>query len=260
MTSYQVADVFHSDWQHLKADQAAIVLLWKTKIVQAIDAGNSNLAGFYKSMVLRYLCKKKGILKRLSSLQVHDVAEDLAFIHKPWYHFHINYIKTKHGRLLRPDYRMASFTFWQLVKADAEFSKFLILNAQNNSERTHSLRRLIAIIYQPIKGKFTDVTIEDHAKALPKALTYDLQYLIMHTYANIRRYLVEERCPDLFNGGSSTSESEGGQQYTGNMWQQMLFDLSETTAFAGLDSAKNARMFEALDYLNKKARENNATK
>jgi hypothetical protein len=258
----KVSDIIINDWSQLKADQAAILLVWRDKLIQAINQGKSELSGFYKSMLVRHLIKKPKIFKKLNSAQIHDIADDLNFIHDHWYSFHITYLKTKHGTFYRPDYRLASFTFWQLVKADAEYSKFLILNHEESDEQYHALDRLVAIIYQPKPGYFTDVTIEDHASVLPIGLTFELKYLILHTYSNIRKWLVSERCPTLFNSVPSKSNEIPHQvrddepkqpQYTGNMWQQMLFDLSETPAFSGLENAKNARMFDALDYLEKKA-------
>lgn len=258
----KVADIFINQWDDLKADQAAVLLFWRDRLARAVDREKHEAAGFYKSMIVRFLLKDKKIFKKLSTAQVRDIADDLTFIHDPWYTFHVTWLKTKRGVIYRPDYKMASFTFWQLIMADAHYSKFLILNHQNSKEQEHVLNKLIAVIYQPSPGQFTDTTIEDYSKLLPKGLSMDLKYLILHTYSNIRKYIVNERCPDLFNpppepaGDKQTdpgTEAGNTPQYTGNMWQQMLFDLAETPAFSGLENAKNARMYDALDYLNKKA-------
>jgi hypothetical protein len=273
----QISDIFINDWGQLKADQAAILLLWRDKLVKAIDDGKHEIAGLYKSILVRHLCKKKKVFNQLSSYQIRDIADDLNFIHTSWYSFHITFLKTKLGTLYRPDHKLASFTFWQLVKADAEYSKFLIYNFQESKEQYHALDRLVAIIYQTKPGYFTDTNIEEHTAVLPKGLTFELKYLILHTYSNIRKYLVHERCPELFNapvprhpefisGSADNSKQIPKQvrndeqpQYTGDMWRQMLFDLSETPAFSGLETAKNARLFDALDYLHKKALEQTKT-
>ena len=269
----QVADIFINDWSQLKADQAAILLLWRDKLVKALNDGRHEIAGLYKNILVRHLCKKKNLLNKLTSYQIRDIADDLNFIHNSWYSFHVTYLKTKLGTFYRPDHKLASFTFWQMVKADAEYSKFLIYNFEESKEQYHALDRLVAIIYQTKPGYFTDTNIEEHAAVLPKGLTFELKYLILHTYSNIRKYLVHERCPDLFDvpapvAGPATGSNDVANkkqipeqvreqpQYTGEMWQQMMFDLSETAAFSGLETAKNARLFDALDYLNKKARDN----
>lgn len=260
MNTFQINDIFIHDWCQLKADHAAILLIWRDKLSMALKNGKNIIAGRYKSMIVSRLCKKKKIFKKLSADQILDIADDLNFLNASWYTFHITYLKTKHGTIYCPDERLFSFTFFQLVKADAEYSKFLVLNYQESKEQEHALNRLVAIIYQPKPGQFTDETISMYADALPRGLSFELKYLILHTYSNIRKYIVHERCPNLFNAPASTDTDSDEQpetgnipQFTGAMFQQMMFDLSETPAFSGLENAKNARMYDALDYLEKKS-------
>jgi len=188
----------------------------------------------------------------LSPEQLLDISEDLSFIDTPVYKFHIPWIRTKAGTLKAPGENLNTFTFYQLIKADAEYSKLLILTSELKQEQFHSINRLISIIYQPEHYQFDEDLIEISAGSLPARLTFDLKYLILHTYASCRRYIVDQRCPDLFNKGDESSEKI---EYTGKMWQDLLFDLSETPAFNGLETAKNARIFNALDYLEKKVKE-----
>ena len=259
-----VEDTFINSWAELKADRASILLHWRDKLVRALADDLHDVAGMYKAMIVRFLVRKNKIFKYLNPAQINDIADDLKFIHEPWYDFHVTWIKSKLGAIYRPDEKLSSMTFWQLVKADAEYSKFLILNFREVSGQEHALDRLIAILYQSEPGKFDENDIEDYANALPKGLTFDLKYLILHTYSNCRKYIVNERCPTLFNAGASVplvSNAEGPSEtlepaeptYTGKMWQNMLFDLSETPAFSGLETAKNARIYDALDYLEKKS-------
>lgn len=277
--TYGVSDILLNDWSQLKADQAAILLIWRDKLTAAIKADKSNVVGMYKSMIVQFLCKKKNFFKKLTNAQILDIADDLNFLHATWYIFHITYLKTKHGTIFRPQERLFSFTFWQLIMADIQYSKFLILNYNEAKGQEEVLNKLVACIYQPKPGHFTDETIDVYAESLPKGLTFELKYLILHTYSNIRKYIVEERCPTLFNyspssrakrgdlsdskeilaspaGGASAEPRNDAPQYTGDMWQQILFDASESPTFSGLDRAKNARMYDVLDYLEKKAIEN----
>lgn len=248
-----IEQAFVMSWEDLKADEAAVLLIWRDKITQAMAQDKPSIVGFYKAMLVRHLSKTKGLYRKLLPEQVADIADDLKFIHEPWLNFHITHIRTKLGMIHRPESRLASFTFWQLVLADAEYSKFLYLNFKEMKGQEEALARLAAIIYQPMPGKFNDTMIDEYAAAMPKALTFDYKYLILHTYSNCRRYISETRCPTLFGSSSGSAESE--PVYTGAMWQQLTFDLAETPAFAGLDTAKNARMYDALDYLEKKAKE-----
>lgn len=252
-----VPEICTTSWDNLKADTAALLLQRREQLVQAIADSNTFEIGRLKALIVYMLCDHK-VFRRLSAVQITDIADDLTFIKQPWYDFHVTYIKTRHITIHRPETKLSSFTFWQLVKADAEYSKFLILNFRKVKEQLHALNRLVAILYTPESAIFNDLMIETYALTLPRGLTLDLKYLILHTYSNCRKYIVNERCPTLFPKPEGTSETLAPElapepQYTGKMWKDMLFDLSETPAFAGLENAKNSRMYDALDYLEKKA-------
>ncbi len=246
------ADIVTTSWNQLKAEQAAFVLQMRSKLTDAVTNEQYEMAGKFKAILVAYLSKNK-ITRELTAEQVNDVADDLKFIYQPWHHFHVTYIKTKYGKLLAPEIKMASLTFWQMVLADAEYSKFLVLNHRKSNGQLHSLNRLIAILYHPELGTFNDDLIDEISVSFPKGLTFDLKYLILHTYSNIRKYIVDERCTNLFAAPPDTGSKTYKPQYTGKMWQDLLFDLSDTPAFPGLDRAKKARLYDALDYLEKKA-------
>lgn len=259
MPKYDIKDLFYTSWDELTADQAAMVMFFANRmkiLMKRKSRGKANI-GEYRLRILRILCKKPKILKHLTAEQLFDISEDLSFINDPVYKFHIPWIRTDYARLISPGEKLHTFTFYQLIKADAEYSKLLILTSKLDQDQYHCLNRLIGIIYQPEHFRFDEDLIERSAGSFPVRLTYDLKYLILHTYASCRKYIVEERCPDLFDGGG---DGGGEIQYTGSMWQDLLFDLSETPAFSGLETAKNARLYDALDYLQKKARENKKVK
>lgn len=262
-----VPEICATSWEQLKADRAALLLQRRDALVQAIADEELLEAGRLKALIVHMLCNHT-IFKRLSAVQITDIADDLKFLQEPWYDFHVTYIKTKLCTIRRPAIKLSSFTFWQLIQADSEYSKFLVLNFRKAKEQEYTLNRLIAVLYQPEPGMFIDNLVDANAMNLPKGLTLDLKYLILHTYSNCRMYIMRERCPTLFPEpeGTSLPDRQTGEtlapaapapepQHTGPMWQDMLFDLSETPAFAGLENAKNARMYDALDYCEKKAKE-----
>lgn len=259
MRSYSITELFHTSWSELYADQAAMALFFRRRIEDLQKKGRPGLvkAGHYRILLAKQLCKKRGIIKKLSPEQLYDITEDLTFLNDPLYFFHVTTLKTKAGRLISPDEKVSSFTFFQLVKADAEYSKFLVQISKLDPGQYHTLDRFISILYQPERHKFNELDIEKYAGILPKGLTYDLKYLILHVYSHCRRYIVEDRCPNLFPKQENRSQEP---QYTGEMWQDLLFDLSETPAFSGLETAQNAPIYKALDYLEKKAKENTKIK
>lgn len=251
---FNVNDIFYTGWHELNADQAAAILIYKNQIDRLTQFRDFEKAGKFRLKLATAIAKKPGMVRVLSGEQIWDILEDVKFMDKPFYFFHITYIRTREGTLFRPDEYLSTFTFYQYIKAEAEFSKYLVLNYRNSPDQIHAIRRFIAIIYQPIVGRFNEDSIEKYAAALPKRLTLDLRFLIIKTYANCRDYIMKERCRHLFK-----IEAEQGIKkepvYTGKMWQDLLFDLSETPAFTGLEKARNARLYEALDYLEKKSAE-----
>lgn len=256
----QVQEVFHNTWENQKADVASALLHYRDRLNEALRHGKSELAGFYKTLIVRLLCLKPSVYKKLSPAQVIDIANDLKFINDPWYAFHVTHITTKAGRIHRPTVKLLSLTFWQFIKADAEYSRFLVLNYRESNEQYKALDRLIAILYQPEPGAFDDTTIDQYATTLPYGLSFDFKYLILHTYSNCRNYIMKERCPSLFPVSMNKSDEPQEPKYTGGDWQNILYELAETNAFRGIDAAKGARLYDALDYLEKKAKELNNRK
>jgi hypothetical protein len=252
----KVSEAFHNSWESQNANGAAALLHYRDQLVRSMEAGKQDMAGFYKALIVRMLCLKPKTFRKLTPSQLIEIADDLKFIHDPWYSFHVTYIRTRMGTLYRPATRLMSLTFWQFIRADAEYSKFLILNFRESEEQYQALDRLIAILYQTEPGLFDDHSTDEFASCFPYALTFDMKYLILHTYSNCRKYIMNERCPSLFPSSSARHSDEPIEPtYTGAQWQKLLFDLSETTAFAGLENAKSAMLYDALDYMEKKAKE-----
>ncbi len=263
--THKIADLFHTDWQHLKADTAGLVLsmqhsIEQLRLQQRFDALGSEI---YRMVLL--LARQPKVFKQLSAEQIRDIYHDINLFEKMWYHFHVTWIKTKSGKLYAPEEKLSDFTFLQLQWADSEYSKFLIMAHNESQEAGHYLNRLIAVLYSPMvhgmspdrpstKAAFTEDQIEAYANILPPDLTFQLKYLILRTYANCRSFIVN-RCEHLFPKPPQDYDAPGTPQYTGQMWADLLYDLADTPAFAGYTVAANTNIYKALNYLDKKARE-----
>lgn len=247
--SYAIDDLFVSGWGQLNAAEASALFFYKTALDSAIKNKKYLEAGKYRALITRLLIRNKQVYASLTAEQIRDITEDMKWLNDKWYDFHVTWIDVGSTRLKAPGERGHTWTFWQWCKADAEYSKVVVMtyNKQKGIER--AVDRLVAIIYTP-DGGFDEDNIEPYAKMLPKRLEKDLKYLIFHTFANIREYVMD-RCPNLLPRGSEKAEPT----YTGQMWQDVLFDLADSQAFGGIDRAKNAPMYQALDYLEKRAGE-----
>ena len=256
--TYHISDIFHTRIDSLKADVAASILFKNQNIEKNRKDGHNIAVGMEMFSVLRLLSKKKKLFKKIDPDNMADIYDSLDIINQKWYSFHVTYIKTKYGKLLPPEEKCGDFTFFQFVKADAEYSKFLVAADTNMKETEHYLNRFVAILYRPsVDGEKLDFDkdyIDSHAKALPSALTFDLKYLILRTYGNVRSYIIRERCTDLFEvPASGQHEEKTHPVYTGEMWNELMFDASDTAAFQGLEIVKKTNMYEVLDYLNSRA-------
>ena len=245
-----VPDIFHTSWAELSHRQAIQIMLIKSKIEWLAKAEYYEAMGEMEHAQLVILCKDQAFLKKLSQDQEFDVWKDLAFINEPWYFFHIAAIRGKEHVYFSPMEKIHDLTFQHLVYADANFSKYLI------TEETVYLEKLISILYHPSDGddRWPLITenIEPMAIDIGKRIHPHEKQLIMVTYSHIRSSILQ-RCPTLFNVDGSEDDDEGKIEYTGEMWRNLLFDLSETPAFQGMQIAKDTPIYEALDYLEKKA-------
>jgi hypothetical protein len=255
MKTLAVADIFFNSWAELNWKQAIELLSERNKIAQAQAEGLHGVAGHRIFITLRLLAKDKKLFKKLNADQLLDVYTDMAWIHQPWYTFHIQALAMPDKFLIyAPDEYMHNCIFKQLVHADALFSKYLIANDVKD------LHRLIAVLYQ-FTYNFKELPFNpDHmdrmADEIARVIKPGQAELILHTYANIREYITK-RCPNLFPivhpSKADDLANSKPMQYTGPMWQSIHFDLAETEAFKGFETSGNTRIYDALDYLEQKA-------
>ena len=183
-----------------------------------------------------------------------DCFNDRKFIHRPWYHF------PKLPALPHPGEKLHNRYFNQFIYADAAFSKFCVIEhkARNikdykQEEAIQSVNELIGILYcEP--EKFDEQLITDRGLIMANQVEEFQKAVILHTFANVREYIVKHRCPTLFPSGGD-DDTERPPVYTGETWYYLRFDVSETPTFQGMETTRKAWIYEVLDLLEKKARE-----
>lgn len=252
---YTISDLFITAWQDqdkkptLNPEHMAIVLELRHKLDQAIAENNHDLAGMFSIQMLRILRRDKSAVSKINIEQAVDCINDINFFREPWYFFPAG----SKGIFHEPDEYMHDRNFEQLCYADSAFTKFLILEKAKDPSSMRELDELIAILYTK-PDEFKVEFIGDRTN-LVKQLRDHEKALILHTYVNIREYIVE-RFPNLFPKPPEDSGDNPEVQkldynivHTGPMWRKLLYNFAETEAFKGYDNARTARVYEALEYL-----------
>lgn len=268
--TFKISDLFITDWLDadkkpaLTSKEMMQIIDYRDKMKQAIRNKAHGAAGFYGIMILKALSIDKKTVAKFNIDQTVDCVNDLAFLHKPWYFFPLPSFSANGKNYEPPADKMEDRSFEQLVHADAAFSKYCITDYQDRHaipSMDPSIRAeayiddLISILYQTPET-FSDKTIDAESKSIAYEVTSADKALILHTYANIREYIVEMH-PDLFPRGEDPEpdEEERFPVYTGKQWIDLMFDLAESPVFPSLEKASKAEIYKALYWLNKKAGE-----
>jgi hypothetical protein len=241
--TYKISDLFISSWSDkegqptLTTKQMAELLDFRYRLDDAKIRQDSKAEGYYTIMILRLLRIDKSAVSRISVEQVVDCINDLTFFRNPWYFFP----SCSNAYFESPDEYMHDRTIEQLMYADSAYTKYLVLQWSVKQGAIISEKELNAYLDELITVIYTAESQFDSA-------------IILHTYANIREYIVK-RYPNLFPKTESTGKEEQPPVHTGPMWRDLIFDFSETEAFKGFDKARQARIYTALDYLEKKTKD-----
>lgn len=275
----EVTDLFKVSWKELTTDEMARVIITKQEVEMARRQGWDGAAGVYAIALLRSLRKDTALVDKLDVSQAVDCLNDILqmksypenpkyYISEPWFFFPA----TTTEFFEAPSEMMSNRCFAQLVYADSLFTKYLVSDyyarqghpPQDLSPAVEAyLDDMIAVLYTP-KESFDEQYIESNAKMLK--LTEAQRMVIFHTYANIRRYIVKDRCPNFFNTVEEDEDSDqvnhvsNAPVYSGKIWQDILFDVAASPQFQGLNKTKSAYMFDVLDFLEKTVKESKTKK
>lgn len=272
MKTYHLNELFKTSWDELSL-QEICKMLELGEMLMKIEHG-SREHGLVSIEILRTLRKKRSTVAELELEQAVDCFNAITFFQRtpkgsfqtPWYFFPVDAFRASGRTFCPPELigglPMYNRTFDQLVYADAAYSKFCVLHYQYSLtpdkslalEMEETVNQLIAVLYkQP--DQFDPVEIERNARVIAPKLNLQKRALILHTYANVRSFILD-RCPTLFPKPSEDDEEVSQVPvYTGPMWMTLRYDLAKTEVFKGLETARTAMLYEALDFLEKEALE-----
>jgi len=273
--AYSIAELFKTSWEELSPTEMYLLISASDQMNQSPSGGERYGAALIQ--VLRILRKNRRAVAKLSLEQAVDVFNDLAFFKRdsagnfvaPWLYFPIKDFKVKGHVFRRPEMNgnlpMYDRMFDQLVYADSAFSQFCVLNYQYQQAPSQSLLRemglsvdaLIATLYQA-PHQFDVIRLEETATLVGADMPIGHKAIILHSYANVRAFLMN-RCYNLFPQPATQQREEttpNPPQQTGELWMNLRYDLAETDVFRGFETARRALIYDALDYLDKRAKEN----
>jgi len=259
MKSYMISDIFKTHWSELTTDEMAMVLIYKSKLDYARHSGEMSLAGLYAIRIMQQL-RKHSAVGELTVEQAVDCINDLSFIADPWFMFPDLGVSSPFEA---PPTHLKHHTLGQLYWMDSLFSKFIIQDYIDR--RAHPpqdpsaiaemyLDEMIGVIYTSPPA-FDERLISTRGNEIKKMLTHSARTVILYSYANTKKFIIDEfpltfptREDDDETGVKAPVDSEP-------MWQSIVYDLSESPAYPGTDKAKAAPMYEALNYLERKHKE-----
>lgn len=281
MREYTVPDLFFTKWDQLNPGQMSLIIEL-TDQLRLLEKGSKNW-GLVVISILRNLRKNKSLVSQLEVEQAVDCFNELEFILRnpdgsfrtPWYFFPVAGFKSNEFVFLQPvrtDLPLFYHTFQQLVYADSAFSAFCLLNYQYNKtdhddvltrkqqerDMDEALCSLIAVLYTS-PDDFDIADMEVRARHIPLKMNIRQRSLLLLTYANVRQFITD-RCPNLFPKPIKKSEEEQPPVFSGPIWMNLRYDLAKTEVFKGFKTASDARIYDALDFLEKETIEFNQPK
>ncbi|HMG90759.1 MAG TPA: hypothetical protein VK589_11890 [Chryseolinea sp.] len=265
MKTYHISDLFKTSWDQVSPKEMATVIDMKIKMQRANEQGLHQAAGHYAIMILKALRKNEGLVSKINVEQAVDCINDLEFIHQKWFTF--PEIKFSDSTFCNPPTHLKNHTLGQLYWIDSLFSKFLMqeyYDGRAHPPQTPStmaemfLDEMIAVIYTH-PDQFDEKVITERGKEIGRIINNDYRVCMLYGYANVKEFILAE-FPLTFPRLEDEDETQNPVSNkppvdSEPMWQNILFDLSESPAYPGMDRAKKAPMYEALNYLEKKHKE-----
>lgn len=160
----------------------------------------------------------KRIIKRLSLLQIYELAQLFDFIKKDTKtsSFLLNQITCQGiGILISPKAKLAEMSFAQFIYVDSYYMQYV------GSTRTDILYDLVAHLYTPESGY--NKKVSDRNAVLLKCMDVTVLEAIALNYGLIRKWIAE-RYPYVFPTGKETPSEQKGSKTTSS-WSSVFDNL-----------------------------------
>jgi hypothetical protein len=244
MPSIPSSTLLHSSWSALSPRRRMRLMI----LLPFLDDP------YAKLLALREVCKSKEnylTIQRIPNspeVIVDLFRHDLQWISQKPTDFTFKLIHSKGWTFSAPDARFSDFTMEELVEMEIRFNEYLRL------QRESALDKLMDVIYTPqAESSKTDRLTAISALPYPYRLDAFRMFAVIHEK-------IHTSFKHLFPNTKVLSEKDKSKPIdfrkipkTSDWWTSLLFSLAETPAFQGMETAKEANMWEALTYLDEKA-------
>ncbi len=257
MNTINASDLFVSSWKDLSAENAWKIVYLMDSISEQVTNRVYTSYGYMVQAVLKVASRKKyrKLLATRSAEELVDIFNDpTQFYHTTFTHFYLPKIKAGRFPLVAPAEDLASITFNHFCYIDAAFSNIIMQQHRGEKDLQLHIDKFVATLYKPRKKPFDSQAVLHWAHKIRLPSYHSA--LIMKAYGQIRANIIT-RCPHLF---PATEVGTNDPAYTGKMWQDIKFKLGESAGYADIEKAGNANLYEALDYLELKAKEAHESK
>lgn len=250
MKTYRESEIFAGSWRELTTGQASYVILARELLT----------GGQLQEALRQAICKKGKVYRKLGPEQIYDLKGVTTFLETDCTTFHVKSFRIGFVTYHAPADLLANLRMIELMKCDYFLHRYL------NLELESDLDKLIAVLYRParlgwpvlkysdrfrhdIRKAFYSPSVEKRAEQIIR-LRPELKKCILLSYLGCYNSIVNA------NKSLFPKDAEGpGEPNRGLMWMNIMFDMGETSYFAGEKAAKQAFIHDALPFLNKKAKE-----
>lgn len=242
----KATDILYQTWEELPLNKLRVIL----QVLPFVDwSVNENPENTYcKNFILRCCFRSLKTYKLTTPEQRVDLyTHEIKFLRSPSCFFPIRSYRMD-GKVFRaPTKGMSDITIERLAQADTSLSRYII------SERSNYMGEFIAALYNEVDCEFGNQEQFESNSSILYGIPEHEKVAIIRAYLGSRKLLMKQ-CPFIFPEPNTKYQNKNQKpekpkaQDTGPMWQKLIFELANTPAYPGMEQAKKANAWEALQY------------
>jgi hypothetical protein len=245
----KATDILYQTWEEIPLNKLRVILQVLPFVQWSVNDDPANT--YVKNFILRHCFKSLKTYKLTTAEQRVDLfTHELRFLRAPSCYFPLRSYRME-GKVFRaPTKGMSDITIERLAQADTSLSRYII------TERSNYIGEFIAALYHELGTEYgNQEEFEANAKILYKIPDHE-KAAIIRAYLGSRKLLMKQ-CPYIFPEPKTRRENKSDEikkpkaQDTGPMWQTLIFELANTSAYPGMELAKKANAWEALQYFDR---------
>jgi hypothetical protein len=251
--TYTMDELFCSDWKRMDSATACTVVSLYDKYQRLKRIGSGKRIKVMAEL-LKNLCWRPKILRKLSHMQLLDVFADLEdeLLKKEFYHFHHHQIMVARKIWQAPEPKLTDCTLEQIVWCDTYLSRLQVAAFKKQEDQARkNAQKFLSCLYCPVvdgkKKLFDPAQIVQFEDMDPDA---DVLALALVAFGYSMKFF-EHAAPYLF-----PPSKERLQQATpadrGKIWEDLLYSAAELEVFGTVQQVAKVNVYTVLRYFNRK--------